>query len=225
MAATAAATAAIGASPPDGATARRLPLWPFVTLALVVVLAGYAAYRLLGYDKPVATAETSTTAPGTSSEAPAAEAPADGSTAGATASPTGATAPGTASPEGVPPENSGATGATPASEAGAAPAAPAAKAKPVHPKPAPKPATPPVAPRASAPAAAAPMAPAAVAPAPPKDRWAQMLDAIASQCGKETFLNKVICEQKVRIQYCDGYWGKVSQCPMGMRDPDKGSGS
>jgi hypothetical protein len=114
--------------------------------------------------------------------------------------------------------------ATPDKATGAE-AAQAAKALP-KPKPKPRPAA---APMAAAPAQhpaahAAGTAPAAAAAAAPvKDRWAQMLDTIATQCGKETFLNKVICEQKVRIQYCDGYWGKAPQCPMGMRDPDRTS--
>lgn len=219
-AAIAAATAAVGSSPPDGATVRRLPLWPFLALALAVVLAGYAAYRLLGYDKPSAPVEASTATPAV--EAPAA--PADGSTAGTATVPPGATgATATGAPEGAASASPEVTGAAPEPEPAAAPAA---KAKP-HPRPAPKPAPKPAPvaePKAPTPAAA-PVARPAAAPAPKKDRWAQMLDAIASQCGKETFLDKVICEQKVRIQYCDGYWGKVQQCPMGMRDPDKGSGS
>jgi hypothetical protein len=29
------------------------------------------------------------------------------------------------------------------------------------------------------------------------------------------FLGRVVCEQKVRLQYCEGQWGKVPQCPGG----------
>jgi hypothetical protein len=29
------------------------------------------------------------------------------------------------------------------------------------------------------------------------------------------FLGRVVCEQRVRLQYCEGQWGKVPQCPGG----------
>jgi hypothetical protein len=29
------------------------------------------------------------------------------------------------------------------------------------------------------------------------------------------FLERVICEQRIRLQYCDGHWGQVAQCPGG----------
>ena len=41
-----------------------------------------------------------------------------------------------------------------------------------------------------------------------------MTEAVAS-CGREALLARVICEQRIRLQYCDGYWGKVPQCPSG----------
>jgi hypothetical protein len=76
-------------------------------------------------------------------------------------------------------------------------------------------------------AAPPPQAPAEVeivkpppAPAPPApkpqvriDPWQQMSEAIA-RCPAE-FLGRVVCEQKVRLQYCEGQWGKVPQCPGG----------
>lgn len=52
-------------------------------------------------------------------------------------------------------------------------------------------------------------------PAPPRDRWQQMTDAIA-QCGRDGFFAGVVCEQRVRLQYCEGYWGQVAQCPNGI---------
>jgi hypothetical protein len=85
-----------------------------------------------------------------------------------------------------------------------APAKSAAKA-PAHPAPSPSTATPP----APAPAPA----PAAKAPARP-DRWAQM-DTELRTCSNANFLEKVLCEQKIRNRYCDGFWGKVPQCPAG----------
>jgi hypothetical protein len=60
------------------------------------------------------------------------------------------------------------------------------------------------------------VAPAPVArPLPVPDRWQLMADAI-SQCGREGLLASVICEQRVRLQYCEGYWGQASQCPSGI---------
>ena len=42
-----------------------------------------------------------------------------------------------------------------------------------------------------------------------------MAEGIA-RCGGENFFAGVICEQKVRLQYCEGYWGRVAQCPNGI---------
>jgi hypothetical protein len=58
----------------------------------------------------------------------------------------------------------------------------------------------------SVPAASAP------APAPPPDRWQAMTDAIA-RC--DSFL----CVQRVRLAACEGYWGRVEQCPA-VSSPD-----
>ena len=33
-----------------------------------------------------------------------------------------------------------------------------------------------------------------------------------SQCDREGVLNGLICSQRVKMQFCDGYWGKVAQC-------------
>lgn len=100
--------------------------------------------------------------------------------------------------------------ALPARPAHAAPSRRAAVDKRTPP-PAPAPA--PRAPEpASAPArAAAPSAPAAATPLVP-DRWARMKDDL-SRCTREDFIARVICDQRVRWRYCDGYWGKVVQCP------------
>jgi hypothetical protein len=88
---------------------------------------------------------------------------------------------------------------------------------------APVPPTPPAT-EASA-AAPAPVAQAkSVAPAPParrvSDRW-QRLDDELSRCTREDFISRVVCGQRVRFRYCDGYWGKVAQCP-GNPLPDHG---
>ncbi len=64
---------------------------------------------------------------------------------------------------------------------------------------------------------------AAVAPSPPRpvpDQWQTMRDALTS-CDREGGLGGFICGQKVRVQYCDGYWGKVSQCPGSITTYDR----
>ncbi len=32
-------------------------------------------------------------------------------------------------------------------------------------------------------------------------------------CAGEEFLGRIVCEQRVRFDYCDGYWGQKVQCP------------
>lgn len=64
---------------------------------------------------------------------------------------------------------------------------------------------------------------AAVAPPPPRpvpDQWQNMRDALAA-CDREGGLGGLICGQRVRIQYCDGYWGKVAQCPGSITTYDR----
>ena len=64
---------------------------------------------------------------------------------------------------------------------------------------------------------------AAVTPPPPRpvpDQWQNMRDALAA-CDREGGLGGLICGQKVRIQYCDGYWGKVAQCPGSITTYDR----
>jgi hypothetical protein len=56
-------------------------------------------------------------------------------------------------------------------------------------------------------------APPAPKPVPRADPWQQMKEAIG-RC-PAGFLGRVVCEQKVRLQYCEGQWGKVPQCPGG----------
>jgi S-DNA-T family DNA segregation ATPase FtsK/SpoIIIE len=53
------------------------------------------------------------------------------------------------------------------------------------------------------------------------DRW-QRLDDELSRCTREDFITRVICGQRVRFRYCDGYWGKVPQCPGNTGTPDRG---
>jgi len=97
------------------------------------------------------------------------------------------------------------------------PHAPAA-GRPATPKrvaPAPKPAAQPEAPAEIEVVRAPPAAPAPPAPkpAPQADPWQQMSAAIG-RC-PDGFLGHVVCEQRIRLQYCEGHWGQVAQCPGG----------
>lgn len=90
-----------------------------------------------------------------------------------------------------------------------APSAPAAQAASE-----PTPATPPEVPAKPKVAAVAPAA-SHVA-----DRWRRLDDEL-SKCTREDFITRVICSQRVRFRYCDGYWGKVPACP-GSPAPERG---
>ena len=63
---------------------------------------------------------------------------------------------------------------------------------------------------------------AAASAAPPvADRW-QRLDEALAQCTRTDFISRVICGQRARFRYCDGYWGKVPQCPGNASTNDHG---
>src|SRR5437867_11015382 len=88
----------------------------------------------------------------------------------------------------------------------------AKKAQPKAAVPVPEPAPPPpVTKAAPLPAKVAAAASATPEPARP-DRWQLLHDALA-QCTRENFLARVVCEQRERLKYCEGYWGQVPQCP------------
>ena len=89
-----------------------------------------------------------------------------------------------------------------AGAAGAPDALPGSSARPVR------------ASSAGAPAAAA--VPVVPTPEPAADRWQAMTIAI-ERCAREDFLASVVCDQRTRLQYCDGHWGAVPQCPAGNR--------
>ncbi len=58
----------------------------------------------------------------------------------------------------------------------------------------------------------------AAAPAPPAPRPLdpmQLLAQALTQCPQESLLPRMVCEQKARLQYCDGYWGRAPLCPNG----------
>ncbi len=70
---------------------------------------------------------------------------------------------------------------------------------------------------APAPAAVARTPTPASAAAPQPDRWQQMHEAML-RCKREDFFRRIGCEQSVGLQYCEGYWGKVPQCPGVARE-------
>ncbi|HET7032608.1 MAG TPA: hypothetical protein VFJ48_05750 [Casimicrobiaceae bacterium] len=51
-----------------------------------------------------------------------------------------------------------------------------------------------------------------IAPSPSNVDDGQSLATMLERCNEEKFLAGVICEQKVRLRYCEGKWGQVSQC-------------
>jgi len=61
------------------------------------------------------------------------------------------------------------------------------------------------------------LASAAIAPAPAaRDRWDGMNAALAA-CSNEAFLAGVVCTERVRLEYCEGFWGQVPQCRAATR--------
>jgi hypothetical protein len=52
------------------------------------------------------------------------------------------------------------------------------------------------------------------------DHWRRMDDEM-SRCTRADFITRVICGQRVRFRYCDGYWGRVGQCPANPA-PERG---
>jgi hypothetical protein len=60
-------------------------------------------------------------------------------------------------------------------------------------------------------AVAPPPQPPVVREVPRPDRWQLMSDAIA-RCPRSDIAGRFFCEQRLRAQYCEGYWGTVPQC-------------
>ncbi|HKE41979.1 MAG TPA: hypothetical protein VKG21_19275 [Casimicrobiaceae bacterium] len=59
------------------------------------------------------------------------------------------------------------------------------------------------------------VAPVMEAPSPPPPNpWQSMNESLA-QCNGG-LIDRVVCDLRVRQQYCNGYWGKVPQCPGGV---------
>ncbi|MFO1396806.1 MAG: hypothetical protein U1F48_07055 [Burkholderiales bacterium] len=74
------------------------------------------------------------------------------------------------------------------------------------------PAMSPAAPATTLAQAQEPVRAATTAAAPAPDRWQTVSDALA-RCAEEGGLSGFICDQRVRLDACDGYWGRVAQCP------------
>lgn len=51
---------------------------------------------------------------------------------------------------------------------------------------------------------------------PASDRW-ETMGAALTTCSSESFLGGVVCAERVRLQYCEGFWGEVPQCRAAAR--------
>jgi hypothetical protein len=197
--------AAMAASAADGQSAAKKPLgvqW----LLLALAIASAAMYLLIRiFFAPHAQPAGDANAP--------AESPSDLS---APAAASGA-------PVAVPPLPVAAAGGGIAGAQGAAEGEPAATLKEAGPKAprhkvasrlevpvvAPTPAPPPPPEPAPAPRSVPPPVVAA-----PSDPWQAMNEGL-SRCGREDWLSRAACEQRLRLQYCPDHWGVVWQCPIG----------
>jgi predicted component of type VI protein secretion system len=70
-------------------------------------------------------------------------------------------------------------------------------------------------------------APIVVASIDPRDiadntRWQHMRDEVAACAGQGHLFDAVLCDQRVRLRYCDDWWGRASECPSG-RQADYGN--
>ena len=52
-------------------------------------------------------------------------------------------------------------------------------------------------------------------PAPATDRR-QLMAAALSRCERENLLAGFVCKERAWLQFCDGQWGEVPQCPGGV---------
>jgi hypothetical protein len=58
-------------------------------------------------------------------------------------------------------------------------------------------------------------APAALAEPVAPDRWAQLSSAL-SRCERENLIAGLVCKERARLQYCEGEWGTLPQCPAAV---------
>ena len=200
-----------------------------VAVALLIVLGagGYFGYRMLAgggegrqataaVEPPQSEAPTAPSEPAKEAAAPpATEPPAAAAATQETPQPTAmAKQPGApaATPAGSPSvavrETPGETGQEPGTPRKAAKAPSKAVAEPGVPG---SESTSKAAAPAKAPATKAPVV-ASTAASAQTDRWQMFAEALAA-CAKEQLFGRFVCEQRARGRFCEGYWGKVPQCP------------
>jgi hypothetical protein len=181
---------------------RRSSQWPFIVgaMCIIVVVVGYAGHWFAASkSETLATIPVENPAP---QDSPVAPSIVRASTPVPAEAPTGAAAK-------VPVAISGAAVVPPtvATKADAA-ARPNARQRPERAPislPPPEPLPPPVV------AIVRPPPPPVVREVPRPDRWQLMNEAIA-RCPRDDISGRVSCEQRLRVQYCEGLWGQVAQC-------------
>jgi hypothetical protein len=52
----------------------------------------------------------------------------------------------------------------------------------------------------------------APAPKPVQDRWHRLADAL-NRCPADDVIARTVCQESLRIDQCEGYWGRVAPCP------------
>ena len=176
------------------AKTRRGLLWLAASLAVIVMVAAYATHRMAGYREPDVQGRavtqgggdrSATSAPTEMSVMPIPTALKPGGATGTTAVPE------TSEPA-VPVKTEPGKRATGKQRVAVAPPAPAPLMEHL--------------------AAAASVAPVLEPPAPPPPNpWQSMNESLAQCAGG--VIDRMMCDLRVRQQYCSGYWGKVPQCP------------
>jgi hypothetical protein len=52
----------------------------------------------------------------------------------------------------------------------------------------------------------------APAPKPVPDRWQRLGDSLA-RCPANDVVARTVCQETLRLEQCEGYWGRVAPCP------------
>jgi hypothetical protein len=196
---------------PSASGASRTPLIVGAVAALIVIAIGFLGYRAL-YGSGRHESEAAAEPQKASEPAAAAPEPVKEVAAPPAAAPTAEATPATT------PDEQGKVAAPSPDALPGTPAVPPKAVRTAQPKAAPKAeataaeAPPAPTPTPKAPARAAPQVAAAPAAPVQPDRWQMYADAMA-RCAREDFFKRFGCEQRTRMQYCDGFWGQVPQCP------------
>lgn len=187
----------------DAGDSRRRLLLATISIALLAA-AAYVGQRGMAADEPGADHATAPPA-GTAIPPPAASPAAFTTVAPATA--------GVKLPVAAPPPSRALAMKSPPPAAARSPAKARTASAPVPPP------APPQEVRSAAAEVAEPVPPLPVLRAPPPpDRWQTMADAL-KRCANEGGFSGFICDQRVRLESCDGYWGRVAQCPNPPENP------